>query len=45
VWFKDRMCIPDIKSIRDLILKEAHEIVYSIHPDSEKMYQDPKKRF
>jgi hypothetical protein len=45
VWFKDRLCIPDIKSIRELILKEAHETVYSIHPGSEKMYQDLKKRF
>jgi hypothetical protein len=45
VWFKDRLCVPDIKSIRELILKEAHEIAYSIHPSIEKMYQDLKKRF
>jgi hypothetical protein len=45
VWFKDRLCVPDIKSIRELILKEAHETAYSIHPASEKMYQDLKKRF
>jgi hypothetical protein len=44
VWFKDRLCVPDIKSIRELILKEAHETVHSIHPGSEKMYQDLKKR-
>jgi ribonuclease HI len=45
VWFKDRLCVLDIKSIRELILKEAHETTYSIHPGSEKMYQDLKKRF
>jgi hypothetical protein len=45
VWFKDRLCVPDIKSIGELILKEAHETTYSIHPGSEKMYQDLKKRF
>jgi hypothetical protein len=45
VWFKDRLCVPDIKSIRELILKESHKTVYSIHPGSEKMYQDLKKRF
>jgi hypothetical protein len=45
VWFKDRLCVPDIKSIRELILKEAHETAYSIHPGSEKMYQDLMKRF
>jgi hypothetical protein len=45
VWFKDRLCVTNIKSIRKLILKEAHETTYSIHPGSEKMYQDLKKRF
>jgi hypothetical protein len=33
VWFKDRPCVPDIKSIRELILKEAHETGYSIYPE------------
>jgi hypothetical protein len=36
VWFKDRVCVPDIKSIRELILKEAHGTTYSIHPGSER---------
>jgi hypothetical protein len=45
IWFKDRLCVPDIKHIQELILKEAHEIAYSIHPGSEKMYQDLKRRF
>jgi hypothetical protein len=45
VWFKDRLCVPDIKSIRELILKEAHGTAYSIQPGSEKMYQDLKNRF
>jgi ribonuclease HI len=45
VWFKNRLCVPDITSIRELILMEAHETTYSIHPGSEKMYQDLKKRF
>jgi hypothetical protein len=45
VWFKDRLCVPDITSIWELILKEAHETTYYIHPGSEKMYQDLKKRF
>jgi hypothetical protein len=45
VWFKDRLCVPDITSIRELILKEAHETTYSIHPGSEEMYKDLKKRF
>ncbi|WVZ62852.1 hypothetical protein U9M48_012547 [Paspalum notatum var. saurae] len=45
VWHGERICVPNIKSIRDLILKEAHETAYSIHPGSEKMYQDLKQKF
>jgi hypothetical protein len=45
IWFKDRLCVPDIKLIRKLILKETHETAYSIHPGSEKMYQNLKRRF
>jgi hypothetical protein len=45
VWFKDRLCVPNVQSIRGLILKEAHETAYSIYLESEKMYQDLKKKF
>jgi hypothetical protein len=45
IWFKDRLCVPNVRSIWELILKEAHETAYSIHPGSEKMYQDLKKKF
>jgi hypothetical protein len=45
VWFKDRLCVPNVQSIQELILKEAHETAYSIHPGSKKMYQDLKKKF
>ena len=34
-----------MESIRDTILREAHESAYSIHPGSTKMYQDIKERF
>ena len=45
VWFKDKLCVLDTKSIREPILKEAHETTSFIHPSSEKMYQDLNKRF
>jgi hypothetical protein len=25
VWFKDRICVPDIDSLREIIMKEAHD--------------------
>ena len=32
VWNKQWICIPDIKHLRELILREAHDSAYSIHP-------------
>jgi len=32
VWFGKRICVPEIKSIREAILREAHDSAYSIHP-------------
>jgi hypothetical protein len=45
VWFKDRICVPDIDSLCETILKEAHDSDYSIHPGNTKMYQDLKRKY
>ncbi|WVZ52062.1 hypothetical protein U9M48_003155 [Paspalum notatum var. saurae] len=45
VWYKNRICVPDVDSIKKLILSEAHDTAYSIHPSSTKMYHDLKERF
>ena len=45
LWLGKRICVPDIKHIQDLILREAHDLAYSIHPGSTKMYQDLKTRY
>jgi hypothetical protein len=37
--------VPDVKDLRKLILSEAHDTAYSIHPGSTKMYYDLKERF
>jgi hypothetical protein len=45
IWFKDIICVPDINSLRETILKESHDSIYSIHPGSTKMYQDLKQKY
>nr|AAP50978.1 putative polyprotein [Oryza sativa Japonica Group]ABF97988.1 retrotransposon protein, putative, Ty3-gypsy subclass [Oryza sativa Japonica Group] len=45
VWLGERICVPDNKDLKDAILREAHDTLYSIHPGSTKMYQDLKERF
>jgi hypothetical protein len=45
VWFKTRICVPEIEQLHQLILREAHDSAYSIHPGSTKMYQDLKEKY
>jgi hypothetical protein len=45
VWFKKRICVPEIECLRQLILREAHDSTYSIHPRSTKMYQYMNKKY
>jgi hypothetical protein len=45
LWYKKRICVSEIKEIRESILREAHDSAYSIHPGSTKMYYDLKSRY
>jgi hypothetical protein len=45
IWFKKRICAPEIEHLRQLILREAHDSANSIHPGSTKMYQDLKEKY
>jgi hypothetical protein len=38
IWFKKRIYVLEIEHLRQLILREAHDSAYSIHPRSTKMY-------
>jgi hypothetical protein len=45
LWLGRRICVHNLKHIKELILKEAHDSAYSIHPSSTKMYKDLKTRY
>jgi hypothetical protein len=45
IWLKNRICVPEIDSLCETILKEAHDSNYSIHPGSTKMYQDLNQKY
>jgi hypothetical protein len=45
LWSGKRICVPDLKPIRESILREAHDSAYSIHPGSTKMYKYLKTRY
>ncbi|GJQ99344.1 putative reverse transcriptase domain-containing protein [Tanacetum coccineum] len=43
--FEGRIWLPLFGRLRDLIMHESHKSKYSIHPGSDKMYQDLKKLY
>nr|GEY39105.1 hypothetical protein [Tanacetum cinerariifolium] len=44
-YIKNQSCLPLFGNLRDLIMHESHKSKYSIHPGSDKMYQDLKKLY
>ncbi|WVZ75668.1 hypothetical protein U9M48_023703, partial [Paspalum notatum var. saurae] len=45
LWFKDRLVVPKDMELRKRILDEAHTSMFTMHPGSNKMYQDSKRSF
>jgi hypothetical protein len=45
LWYNGRICVPSDSELKEVILKEAHDTPYSIHPGGTKMYQDLKEQF
>jgi hypothetical protein len=45
LWYKERIYVPNIKGLKDKILREAHESANSIHLGGNKMYHDLKATY
>jgi hypothetical protein len=45
LWYKGRICVPNVNELKDKILREAHESAYSIHLGGNKMYHDLKATY
>ncbi|WVZ63922.1 hypothetical protein U9M48_013514 [Paspalum notatum var. saurae] len=45
LWFKNRLVVPKDMELRKKILDEAHTSIFTMHPGSNKMYQDLKQKF
>jgi hypothetical protein len=45
LWYRGRICVPNVKELNDKILREAQESTYSIHPGGNKMYHDLKATY
>ncbi|WVZ75706.1 hypothetical protein U9M48_023741, partial [Paspalum notatum var. saurae] len=45
LWLKNRLVVPKDMELRKKILDEAHTSMFTMHPGSNKMYQDLKQKF
>jgi hypothetical protein len=45
LWYKGRICVSNVKELKEKILHEAHEFAYSIHLGGNKMYHDLKATY
>jgi hypothetical protein len=45
LWYKGRICVPNVKELKDKILHKVHESAYSIHPGGDKIYHDLKATY
>ncbi|XXG74434.1 hypothetical protein AAC387_Pa07g3155 [Persea americana] len=45
LYYHDRLCVLDIRELKDKILADAHHSRYSIYPGSTKMYQNLKSYY
>ncbi|XP_052486372.1 uncharacterized protein LOC128041087 [Gossypium raimondii] len=43
--FRSRICVSNDEDLRQSILREAHGSPYTIHPDGNKMYRDPRELY
>ena len=45
LYFHNRLCVPADNELKKKLLYEAHNTVFTMHPGSNKMYQDLKKYY
>ena len=43
LYFQNKLCVPDDKELKKKLLFEAHNMVFTMHPEGNKMYQDLKQ--
>ena len=45
VYYNNKLCVPDDKEVKNKLLYEAHNRVFTMHPGGTKMYQDLKQYY
>ena len=45
VYYNNRLCVSDDKEVKNKLLYEAHNTIFTMHPEGTKMYQDLKQYY
>ena len=45
LYFQNRLCVLDDKELKEKLIFEAHNTVFTMHPGGNKMYQDLKQHY
>jgi hypothetical protein len=45
LWLGKQIGVPNLKHIKELVLKEAHDSAHSIRPGTTKMYKDLETQY
>ena len=45
LYYKDRLCVPDLFELKQKVLKEAHNTRFTMHPGGNKMYRALKQHY
>ena len=45
LYFQNTLCVPDDKELKKMLLFEAYNTVFTMHPGGNKMYQDLKQHY
>ncbi|KAA3461401.1 polyprotein [Gossypium australe] len=43
--FRNRICVPNVSKLKDLIIRKAHDSPFAIHPGGTKMYRNMRESY
>ena len=42
LFYKNRLCVPNVQELKNKLMYESHNTIFTMHPMGNKMYQDLK---
>ena len=45
LYYKNKLCVLNVQELKNKLMNERHNIVFTMHPGGNKMYQDLKQYY